>query len=300
MEANPTLSMMMVYSNISLQRIEVALIQMDVVKQIVPKQTLLMETLTVHSLELMVYFLVLPLIVYRHQTISVEVVNMMLTEVTTIHWHGLAQLNTYWMDGAGTVSQCPIEPGTSFTYVFNFITAGTFWYHSHSGAQRSEGLFGALIVRDEDETRNYPNQFNDIPEEHTLTLLDWQREESTTLFWKDLAKIRPTTPVEQCPDNVPTTPQKFELTRGVDKSGIGTFSWWSGVINGLGKHEDVAFKNSILSVFTVERGQTYRFRLIGVQSVFAFRFSIDNHKLIVIATDTWLIEPVETDFHHHS
>ena len=152
------------------------------------------------------------------------------------------------------------------------------------------------MVRDDDDTKDYPIKFNDIPEKHTLTLLDWQREESPNLFWKDLAKIRHVTPASECPNEVPTISQGFGFTRGVDKSAIGIFSWWSGVINGLGKHEDVAFKNSILSVFTVEPGETYRFRLIGVQSVFAYRFSIDSHMLTVIATDTWLIEPVVTDY----
>ena len=236
------------------------------------------------------------LIVYQGQTVVVDVINMLLTEVTTIHWHGLEQRGTYWMDGAGTVSQCPIEPGTSFTYIFNVSTAGTFWYHSHSGAQRSEGLFGALVVKNDTSAKNYPIEFLDIPEEHTLTLLDWQREESTNLFWKNLAKVRQFSAFSECPDDIPITRPSLEFTRGVDQSGVGTFTWWSGLINGLGKHADVPFKRSILSVFTVERGQTYRFRLIGVQSVYAYRFSIDSHRLTLIATDSWLTEPVVTDY----
>ena len=237
------------------------------------------------------------LVVYWNQTVVVEVVNMMLTEVTTIHWHGLDQFNTPWMDGAGTVSQCPIEPGTSFTYIFNASRAGTFWYHSHSGAQRSEGLFGGLVIKDDSEAEEYPINFTDIPEKYTLTLLDWQREESTNLFWKDLSKLRYFPDAATCPDDVPTQREDFTApTRGFDLSGVGTFAWWSGLINGLGKHVDVPFSNSRLSVFTVEKGKTYRFRLIGVQSVYAYRFSIDSHKLTVIATDGFLIKPVETDY----
>jgi FtsP/CotA-like multicopper oxidase with cupredoxin domain len=237
------------------------------------------------------------LVVYQNQTVVVEVVNMMLTEVTTIHWHGLSQFNTPWMDGAGTVSQCPIEPGTSFTYIFNVSCAGTFWYHSHSGAQRSEGLFGALVVKSDFEAKEYPIPFIDNPENYTLTLLDWQREESTTLFWKELSKLRFFPDADTCPNEVPTAKRdSMSVTRGVDQSGIGTFRWWSGLINGLGKHEDVPFNNSILSVFTIKTGSTYRFRLIGVQSVYAYRFSIDSHKLTVIATDSFLIQPVVTDY----
>ena len=237
------------------------------------------------------------LVVYKNQLLVIEVVNMLLTEVTTIHWHGLNQFNTPWMDGAGTVSQCPIEPGTSFTYIFNVSCAGTFWYHSHSGAQRSEGLFGGLVVKDDSEQQEYPIKFIDNPELNTLTLLDWQREESTNLFWKDLSKLRYFPQANTCPDDVPTERSDFSVpTRGVDLSGIGTFDWWSGLINGLGRQETVPLRNSRLSVFTVEPGSTYRFRLIGVQSVFAYRLSIDSHKLTVIATDSFLTQPVETDY----
>ena len=236
------------------------------------------------------------LIVYQGQTVVVDVVNMLLTEVTTIHWHGLEQRDTYFMDGASTISQCPIEPGTSFTYIFNVSTAGTFWYHSHSGAQRSEGLFGALVVKNDTRTENYPIKFRDLPEHYTLTLLDWQREEGRDLFWKGLAKIRQFTSASECPQSVPTTRESFGLTRGVDQSAVGTFSWWSGLINGLGKHPDVPFNRSRLSVFTVKRGQSYRFRLIGAQSVYAYRFSIDSHRLTLIATDSWLTDPVVTDY----
>ena len=193
------------------------------------------------------------LVVYQNQTVVVEVVNMMLTEVTTIHWHGLSQFNTPWMDGASTVSQCPIEPGTSFTYIFNVSCAGTFWYHSHSGAQRSEGLFGALVVKSDFEAEEYPIPFIDSPENYTLTLLDWQREESTNLFWKELSKLRFFPDADTCPNEVPTTKRdSMSVTRGVDQSGVGTFHWWSGLINGLGKHEDVRFNNSVSSLLRLE------------------------------------------------
>lgn len=34
---------------------------------------------------------------------------------TTIHWHGLLQKGTPWMDGVPSVTQCPIAPGSTFT-----------------------------------------------------------------------------------------------------------------------------------------------------------------------------------------
>jgi FtsP/CotA-like multicopper oxidase with cupredoxin domain len=36
---------------------------------------------------------------------------------TAIHWHGLFQNGTNWMDGTSGITQCPISPnGGRFTY----------------------------------------------------------------------------------------------------------------------------------------------------------------------------------------
>ncbi|KAF9442790.1 multicopper oxidase [Macrolepiota fuliginosa MF-IS2] len=50
---------------------------------------------------------------------------------TTIHWHGMLQKGTNFMDGVDGVTQCPIAPNDSFLYSFNADEAGTYWYHSH-------------------------------------------------------------------------------------------------------------------------------------------------------------------------
>ena len=50
------------------------------------------------------------------------------------------------------VFQCPIDPNTSFKYVFKAEKSGTYWYHSHIGTQISEGLVGPLIVKKGNET----------------------------------------------------------------------------------------------------------------------------------------------------
>ncbi|CAB0032828.1 unnamed protein product [Trichogramma brassicae] len=57
----------------------------------------------------------------------------MLSESTTIHWHGFKQRGTPYMDGVPFVSQCPILPGQTFQYIFNATEAGTYFWHSHIG-----------------------------------------------------------------------------------------------------------------------------------------------------------------------
>lgn len=51
-----------------------------------------------------------------------------------------------------------------------------------------------------------------------------------------------------------------------------------------------------MSKFRVKRGQTYRFRLIGAQANYAYKFYIGGHKFRVIATDGFYIEEIPADF----
>ena len=78
-----------------------------------------------------------------------------------------------------------------------------------------------------------------------------------------------------------------------DHSPSAFFEFHSNLINGLGRHRSVPFIQSRLSEFTVNSGETYRFRLIGAQANFLFRFSIDSHKLTVVSTDGYFIEPID-------
>ena len=60
---------------------------------------------------------------------EVEFVNQ-LDQPTTIHWHGIRNLNE--MDGVPDLTQAAVEPGERFTYRFPLKDAGSFWYHAHS------------------------------------------------------------------------------------------------------------------------------------------------------------------------
>ncbi len=67
---------------------------------------------------------------------------------SSIHWHGLRLPNN--MDGVPFITQKPVMPGESFTYRFQALDAGTFWYHPHlnSAEQVDRGLSAPLIVED--------------------------------------------------------------------------------------------------------------------------------------------------------
>lgn len=86
------------------------------------------------------------IVVYEGQTLIVHLTNSLASDSVTIHWHGLHQTGTPYMDGVPFVTQCPIAAGQTFTYEFQAYPSGTFWYHSHVGSQRTKGMFGALII----------------------------------------------------------------------------------------------------------------------------------------------------------
>jgi hypothetical protein len=64
---------------------------------------------------------------------------------TSVHWHGIRQLRSMHMDGVPGITQCPIAPGSSFTYTFKAMQYGSSWYHSHYSLQYADGLLGPLV-----------------------------------------------------------------------------------------------------------------------------------------------------------
>ena len=242
------------------------------------------------------------LIVTEGQLVKVTVINRLASESVSVHWHGMHQRNSNWMDGVEHITQCGIPPGASFTYIFNASQYGTHWYHSHSGAQRTDGLFGALIVKEKDDTQRSSllkkltsmgiTDYGDNPDQHTLTLLDWQKSSSQDLFTQIHSTIRYFN-IDKASE---LSGSGAGRTYSSDGAEIGPVPYWSGLINGRGRHNSVDYINSNLSEFKVTAGQNYRFRLIGAQSLYAYRFSIEDHNLTVIATDGQFIEPVTVDY----
>lgn len=82
-----------------------------------------------------------------------------LTNMTSQHWHGLAQRAAPFSDGTPLVSQWPIPPNRFFDYEIRpeFGDAGTYFYHSHVGFQQSTA-HGAIIV---DDAGHLPYKYDD-------------------------------------------------------------------------------------------------------------------------------------------
>lgn len=105
--------------------------------------------------------------------LQINVINN-LKEPTSIHFHGIFQTGSTFMDGASMISQCPIQPSSQFTYNFTVDQSGTFWYHSHSSAQYGDGLRGALIVEDPEDSDYYDDNL-------VISLSDWYYQTTSEL-----------------------------------------------------------------------------------------------------------------------
>ncbi|GBR24344.1 copper resistance protein CopA [Acetobacter orleanensis NRIC 0473] len=77
-------------------------------------------------------------------TVTVNVTNTLKHEKTSIHWHGIRLPSD--MDGVPGLSFTGIKPGETFSYSFRLHQSGTYWYHSHSGMQEAQGLYGAVVI----------------------------------------------------------------------------------------------------------------------------------------------------------
>ena len=256
------------------------------------------------------------IIANKNQTLNINVYNELPNgEGISIHWHGMHQKDTPEMDGVAHITQEPIPTYQNFTYRFKASPAGTHWYHAHSGAHRTEGLYGALIVKD-----TYPDDHElydeDLPEQHTLLLMDWQQEPSMDLFYQirnnmTLIKTtcsctaqRYTSNPSYCYIDTLKPIEGNKTYRGIepksiDGTQVGPIPFWSGIINDKGRHYDEHGKHNgaDLNVFTVTSGRRYRFRLIGAQALYAYKFSIQDHLLTVIATDGSRIKSIK-DVHY--
>lgn len=116
----------------------------------------------------------------------IRVENALEDEGLSIHWHGLHMRDQNEFDGADGLTQCPIAPGTSFTYQITISNEqhGTFWYHAHQQVQRADGLYGGLIVHSPVSQDAANGRRIEYDEERLLLIGDWyHRPADDVLKW---------------------------------------------------------------------------------------------------------------------
>ena len=200
--------------------------------------------------------------------IEVTVHNGLSSEGTSLHWHGLLQQETPWFDGVPSVMQCPIAPGSTFTYKFRADLYGTSFWHSHYSAQYTDGIFGAMIIYGPYDNVEYDVDLGPI------LLTDYYHQDYFTLIEQVMA------------------PAVENLLPPVSNNNLinGKMQYPCASAAGL-----PCTPNAGISKFYWESGKTYRLRLINGGAEGIQKFSIDGYTLTVFANDFVPIVPYETD-----
>ena len=211
--------------------------------------------------------------------IVVHVHNHLPSDVMTIHWHGLHLKNNTWMDGVPYVTQCPILPHQSFTYRVIASNPGTHWYHSHVVGQRLDGLFGMLLVHERLPTMPYS----------AISVMDWSHH--------DFQHWHVTNPYDaDRPGSGELHVNERRRFYSADSVELSSLRYQSVLINGRGRFRS----NSSLPLtkFVVQPSQRHRFHIVNAGAEYTFEISIDNHMLVIVASDGARINPVTVDFLH--
>lgn len=109
-----------------------------------------------------------PTLRFKKGDIAVIHVKNELNEATSLHWHGV--LVPWNMDGPAFSNNKLIQSGETFTFRFPIKHTGTFWYHSHTMLQEQSGLYGAIVIEDEDINKYQVNH------DRVVVLSDWTDE----------------------------------------------------------------------------------------------------------------------------
>ncbi|GLZ87829.1 copper resistance protein A [Metapseudomonas resinovorans] len=117
-----------------------------------------------------------PLLRWREgDTVTLRVRNR-LDEDTSIHWHGMILPAN--MDGVPGFSFAGIAPDGMYEYRFQVKQHGTYWYHSHSGAQEQVGVYGPIVIEPKEPE---PYQYQ---RDYVVMLSDWTDEDPARVIAK--------------------------------------------------------------------------------------------------------------------
>ncbi|MFI2367342.1 multicopper oxidase domain-containing protein [Streptomyces sp. NPDC018833] len=217
-----------------------------------------------------------------------------LPEPLTVHWHGVALRND--MDGVPDVTQKPVKPGGTFSYRFTVTDPGTFFYHSHVGAQLDRGLYGPLIVDDPNDTA--------APRRDITVMLD---------DWLDGTGRTPDQVLDRLRSGGSTTPMPdmgahdMESMPGMHDSESDGSKMSDSMPSGTnplgGDTSDVTYPYYLINgrpptdpaTFTAKPGERIRMRIVNAASDTPFRVALGGSRLTVTATDGFPVRPATAD-----
>ncbi|MHB1282278.1 MAG: copper resistance system multicopper oxidase [Metallibacterium sp.] len=211
---------------------------------------------------------------------------------SSIHWHGI--LLPFRMDGVPGLSFPGIAPGETFTYRFQVRQTGTYWYHSHSGFQEQQGLYGPIVVEARDGARIRADR------DYVLMLSDWTDQNPDTI----LATLK-----RQSDYYNFSQPTALDFMRDVERMGIRAAlskrrMWNQMRMNPTDLSDVSAYTYTYLLNGTApagnwtalfKPGERVRLRIINGSAMTYFDLRIPGLKMTVVSADGQDVEPVTVD-----
>lgn len=221
-------------------------------------------------------------------TALIYIYNKLKKKTTSLHWHGIILPSQY--DGVDYINSAPIKAGETVVYKFPIIQNGTYWYHSHTGFQEQDGMYGAFIIHKRNEKQLLP--------EYTVLLGDWTNANSKDVMrrlyfgedWFSIQKNKIQKGATQSywdalKQGYLGTKLKNEWKRmeAMDVSDI-----YYDIVTINGKKED----QCLLPLYS---GDKIKLRLINGGSSSYFWINYAGGKMSVVATDGKEVQPVSVD-----
>ncbi|XWS75217.1 hypothetical protein CRYUN_Cryun01aG0066600 [Craigia yunnanensis] len=195
-----------------------------------------------------------------NDNIHVNVFNN-LDEPLLFTWNGIQQRLNSWQDGVSGTN-CPIQPGKNWTYVFQVKDQiGTFIYFPSINFLKAGGGFGPIRVNNR-EVIKVP--FPKPEAEFDLLIGDW--------YQKNYKEVR--SMLKNSSMAYDSSPDKI-------------------LMNGKGSYLDDDSK--AYESFTVTKGKTYRFRISNVGTAWSFNFRIQNHQMVLVETEGSYVNQITLD-----
>ena len=223
--------------------------------------------------------------------VTINVTNS-LAEDSSIHWHGILLPTN--MDGVPGLSFAGIKPGETFQYEFDLKQSGTYWYHSHSGFQEQQGMYGAIIVEPKEPAPYHYDR------EHVVVVSDWSDEDPLDVY----AKLKKYPHIYNIDERT-----LMDFARDSQNHGLASVlrdrAMWNTMRMSETDLSDVTARTYTFLmngetpasgwVGEFKRGERVLLRMINAAAMTIFDVRIPGLKMTVVAADGQAVEPVTVD-----
>ena len=233
-----------------------------------------------------------PILRWREgDTVTLRVRNT-LPVASSIHWHGI--LLPFRMDGVPGLSFPGIAPGETFTYRFPVRQTGTYWYHSHSGFQEQQGLYGPIVVEARDgarirSDRDYVVMLSDWTDQNPEAILATLKRQSDYYNFHQPTAVDFMRDVERMGIRAALARRRMWNRMRMNPTDLGDVSahTYTYLLNGT------APAGNWTGLF--KPGERVRLRVINGAAMTYFDLRIPGLKMTVVSADGQDVEPVTVD-----